>query len=160
MKSEAAEYRAQSDELRKELENMRANAVVPPPQGAESRTSEAPAENAITGKLASLDETTQLLQSEIRTQYQTKVESASKYRLRLSGLVLLNLFSNRGYVDNLDFPSYAASANLYGTTEAFGATLGQSEIGPQMLRPKVAGAKSSDEVQLKFGSGYAAGPLG
>ena len=75
MKSEAAEYRAQSDELRKELENMRANAVVPTSQGNESRTSEAPAGNAITQKLASLDETTQLLQSEIRTQYQTKIES-------------------------------------------------------------------------------------
>jgi len=29
-------------------------------------------------------------------QYQTKVESASKYRMRLSGIVLLNLFSNWG----------------------------------------------------------------
>ena len=159
MKSEAAEYRAQSDELRKELENMRANAVVPPPQGAESRTAEAPADNAVNKKLASLDETTQLLQSEIRTQYQTKVESASKYRLRLSGLVLLNLFSNRGYVDNLDFPSYAASANLYGTSQAFGATLRQSEFGLEVFGPELLGAKSSGEVQLDFGGGFPAGAL-
>ena len=159
MKSEAAEYRAQSDELRKELENMRANAVVPPPQGAESRTAEAPADNAVNKKLASLDETTQLLQSEIRTQYQTKVESASKYRLRLSGLVLLNLFSNRGYVDNLDFPSYAASANLYGTSQAFGATLRQSEFGLDVFGPELLGAKSSGEVQLDFGGGFPGGAL-
>src|SRR5947208_4161591 len=68
MKSEAAEYRAQSDELRKELETLRTNAVLPPHQGAESRTAESPADNAVTKKLASLDETTQRLQSEIRTQ--------------------------------------------------------------------------------------------
>lgn len=157
MKSEAAEYRAQSDELRKELENMRANSVVPNPQGNETYAAEAPAETAIPKKLASLDETTQLLESEIRSQYQTKVESASKYRLRLSGLVLLNLFSNRGYVDNLDFPSYAASSNLYGTTEAFGGTLRQSEIGLEVFGPELAGAKSSGEVQFDFGGGFPAG---
>src|SRR5947207_826036 len=159
MKSEAAEYRAQSDELRKELENMRANAVTPSPQGNEAHISEAPASKPIIQKLASLAETTQMLQSEIRTQYQTKVESASKYRLRLSGLVLLNLFSNRGYVDNLDFPSYAASANLYGTSQAFGATLRQSEIGVEVFGPELLGGKSSGEVQLDFGGGFPAGAL-
>ncbi|PYV46446.1 MAG: hypothetical protein DMG94_09720 [Acidobacteria bacterium] len=138
---------------------MRANTVPQTPHGAESRTAEAPADNAVNQKLASLDETTQLLQSEIRTQYQTKVESASKYRLRLSGLVLLNLFSNRGYVDNLDFPSYAASANLYGTSQAFGATLRQSEFGLEVFGPELLGAKSSGEVQLDFGGGFPAGAL-
>jgi len=160
MKSEAAEYRAQSAELRKELENMRASAA----NGAnapsnESQASEAPTGSAAAQKLASLEETTQLLQSQIRTQYQTKIESASKYRLRLSGLVLLNLFSNHGYVDNLDFPSYAASANLYGTTDAFGATLRQSEIGLEVFGPELAGAKTSGQVQFDFGGGFPAGAL-
>src|SRR5438874_5768486 len=150
MKSEAAEYRAQSDELRKELENMRANTVTQTPQGAESRRDEAPADNAVNKKLASLDETTQLLESEICGQYQTKVESASKYRLRLSALVLPNLFSNRGYVDNLAFPSYAASENLYGTTDAFDATLRQSEIGQEVFGQELTAAKTSGQAQFEF----------
>jgi hypothetical protein len=158
MKSEAAEYRAQSAELRKELESMRANAAAPT-QGVESSSPEATSATAVSQKLASLNETTQLLQSEIRTQYQTKVESASKYRLRLSGLVLLNLFSNRGYVDNLDFPSYAAGSNLYGTSQSFGATLRQSEIGLEVFGPEFAGAKSSGEIQFDFGGGFPAGAL-
>jgi hypothetical protein len=158
MKSEAAEYRAQSAELRKELESMRANTAAPT-QGAESPSPEATSATAVSQKLASLNETTQLLQSEIRTQYQTKVESASKYRLRLSGLVLLNLFSNRGYVDNLDFPTYAAASNLYGTSQSFGATLRQSEIGLEVFGPEFAGAKSSGEIQLDFGGGFPAGAL-
>src|SRR5262249_8805725 len=160
MKSEAAEYRAQSAELRKELESMRASAA----NGAnapsnESQPSEAPTGSAAAQRLASLEETTQLLQSQIRTQYQTKIESASKYRLRLSGLVLLNLFSNHGYVDNLDFPSYAASSNLYGTNEAFGATLRQSEIGLEVFGPELAGAKTSGQVQFDFGGGFPSGAL-
>jgi len=155
MKSEASEYRAQSDELRKELENIRAQSA---PQSNETRTAETTG-GAVSQKLAALNETTQLLESEIRNQYQTKVESASKYRLRLSGLVLLNLFSNRGYVDNLDFPSYAASSNLYGTAQAFGATLRQSEIGLEVFGPEVLGAKTSGEVQFDFGGGFPAGAL-
>jgi len=159
MKSEAAEYRAQSAELRKELEKMRANAAAPT-QGTESQSPEATsAATAVSQKLASLNETTQLLQSEIRTQYQTKIESASKYRLRLSGLVLLNLFSNRGYVDNLDFPSYAAASNLYGTSQSFGATLRQSEIGLEVFGPEFAGAKTSGEIQFDFGGGFPTGAL-
>jgi regulator of replication initiation timing len=158
MKSEAAEYRAQSAELRKELEKMRANAAAPT-QGAESPSAEANSATAVSQKLASLNETTQLLQSEIRTQYQTKIESASKYRLRLSGLLLLNLFSNRGYVDNLDFPSYAAGSNFYGTSQSFGATLRQSEIGLEVFGPEFAGAKTSGEIQFDFGGGFPTGAL-
>ena len=55
---------------------------------------------------ASLDEEYQLLSGKVDEQYQTKVESASKYRMRLSGIVLLNLFSNVGTVNNADIPSY------------------------------------------------------
>jgi hypothetical protein len=34
-----------------------------------------------------------LVQAKVDEQYQTKVESASKYRVRLSGIVLMNLLS-------------------------------------------------------------------
>jgi regulator of replication initiation timing len=159
MKSEAAEYRAQTDELRKELSNMRANGPLPNSQGTETSTSETATNTEVNQKLASLNETAQLLESQIRSQYQTKVESASKYRVRLSGLVLLNLFSNHGYVDNLDFPSYAASANLYGTADAFGATLRQSEIGLEAFGPELAGAKTSGQIQFDFGGGFPSGAL-
>ncbi len=163
MKSEAAQYRAQSEQLRKELENIRANAG----GASASRSDEAnstsqstvTSSNPVTQRIASLEETTQLLQGEIRDQYQTKIESASKYRLRLSGLVLLNLFSNHGYLDNLDFPTYAASTNIYGTSQGFGATLRQSELGLEAFGPDLAGAKTSGEVQFDFGGGFPSAAL-
>ena len=40
-------------------------------------------------------------------QRQTKVESGSKFRLKLSGLALFNAFDDSGRVDNLDVPSIA-----------------------------------------------------
>ncbi|MGB6629928.1 MAG: hypothetical protein WBE52_01730, partial [Terriglobales bacterium] len=54
---------------------------------------------------ASLDEEYQLLSGKVDDQYQTKVESASKYRLRVSGIVLMNLISNQGVVDSIDLPT-------------------------------------------------------
>src|SRR5882757_10486934 len=42
------------------------------------------------------EEDQQLIEGKLNDLYQTKVESGSKYRLRLSGLVLLNMFDNHG----------------------------------------------------------------
>ena len=143
MKSEAAEYRAENQELRKELESMRTNTN--PAQNLtvenSSVAAQAPATNASTEQRVSvLEETNQVTQSELRTLYQTKVESASKYRVRLSGIVLLNLFHNRGEVDNLDVPTYASSFGPYGLSPSFGATVRQSELGLEVFGPELAGA--------------------
>src|SRR5579864_7595298 len=145
MKSEASEYRAQSEELRRELEKLRAPAG---PSGSAA----APASSE--QRMSAMEENAQLLANEVRTQYQTKVESASKYRVRLSGLVLLNLFRNNGFVDNQDFPTYAASSSNYGERETFGATLRQSELGLEVFGPNIAGAKSSGQIQFDFSGGF------
>jgi len=156
MKSEAAEYRAQSDELRKELQNIRATAG----EGQSAAVAaQATPDSQIPARVSSLEETTQLLENEIRTQYQTKVESASKYRVRLSGLALLNLFDNRGSVDNLDIPTYAAPSSAYGAKGAFGATLRQSDLGLEVFGPQLAGARTSGEVQVDFGGGFPSAAL-
>jgi regulator of replication initiation timing len=162
VKSEAAEYRAENQELRKELESMRdsANPVQNSAVGNSSAAAQMTAVNASTDqRVSALEETNQVTQSELRTLYQTKVESASKYRVRLSGLVLLNLFHNRGAVDNLDVPTYASSFGPYGLTPAFGATVRQSELGLEVFGPELAGAKTRGQVQLDFGGGFPSGAL-
>jgi hypothetical protein len=156
MKAEASEYRAQSEELRKQLQSLRSS---PPAQPSSVVAAEQPGNNSTDQRLTSVEETTQLLQNQLRSQYQTKVESASKYRARLSGLVLLNLFSNHGTVDNIDVPSYADPTNSYGTRSSFGATLRQSELGLEVFGPEVHGARTSGQVQLDFGGGFPSGAL-
>jgi len=155
MKSEASEYRAQSEELRKELEKLRVPEAATGSATATPATVPTEAANAsVEQRLPALEENSQLLANEVRTQYQTKVESASKYRVRLSGLVLINLFRNTGFVDNQDFPTYAAATTNYGRREAFGATLRQSELGLEVFGPNIAGARSSGQIQFDLGGGF------
>ena len=112
------------------------------------------------GHAASLEEEYQLLSGKVDDQYQTKVESASKYRLRLSGIVLMNLISNQGVVDSVDLPSLAYARLPGDSGGSFGATLRQSEIGLEAFGPTVAGAKTRADLQLDFAGGFPAVPNG
>ena len=165
IRSEAAQYRAETTALRHELQAMRAQPApggpAPSSYASAGTTVGAPPEAAIhpavpseplPDRMAALEETTQLLNSKLDDQYQSKVESASKYRVRLSGIVLFNLFSNRGQTDNTDFPSFVTGPNQGGT---FGATLRQSEIGLEAFGPTLAGAKISASLQADFAGGFA-----
>jgi len=162
MRAEAAQYRAETAQLRSELQNLRGQ----PNATEEAKSEQAPGTetaaqpesgsrkaSGIDQRVASLEETTQLLSTKVDDEYQTKVESASKYRMRLSGIVLMNLFSNHGQTDNIDIPSFATGPNLGNGT--FGATLRQSEIGLEVFGPTVAGAKTSANLQADFAGGFA-----
>jgi predicted RNase H-like nuclease (RuvC/YqgF family) len=90
MKVEITRSRAEAAALRRELELTRGQLA-----GTAAPQEESPVEK--------LNEELQLVQAKVDEQYQTKVESASKYRVRLSGIVLMNLLSSRGAVDNWTF---------------------------------------------------------
>jgi regulator of replication initiation timing len=109
---------------------------------------------------ATLEEEYQLLSGKVDDQYQTKVESASKYRLRLSGIVLMNLVSNQGWVDNIDLPTLAYARPTGDSGGSFGATLRQSEIGFEAFGPIVAGAKTRADLQLDLAGGFPSVPNG
>jgi hypothetical protein len=164
LRSEANQYRAETAELRRELHTAGSH-----PGTAENDASQigSPKENAdsvqagsetstqsLDQRVVALDETTQLLGSKLDEQYQTKVESASKYRVRLSGIVLLNLFSNRGATDNQDFPEYAVAGVPGASTATLGATLRQSELGLEVFGPRLAGARTSGDLQVDFAGGF------
>ena len=111
-------------------------------------------------RVSSLEESSQLLSSKLDDQYQTKVEAASKYRVRLSGIVLLNLFSNHGRMDSQETPTWAIPyiPNVSGQT--LGATLRQSEIGLEVFGPRLAGARTSGNLQFDFSGGSPNTPNG
>ncbi|MFZ0803857.1 MAG: hypothetical protein WBQ09_01780 [Terriglobales bacterium] len=166
IRSEAAQYRAETAALRRELQAMRAQpgpgelgsasssyttASATPATPPEVSPRPAASSEPLPERVAALEETTQLLNSKLDDQYQSKVDSASKYRVRLSGIVLLNLFSNRGQTDNADFPNFVTGPNQGGN---FGATLRQSEIGLDAFGPTLAGAKISASLQADFAGGF------
>jgi hypothetical protein len=155
-------------ELRQELQDTRkllAPIVASTNPAASSTAEAAPSGNTaqataaatdVGSRVQRLEESTQLLGSKIDEQYQTKVETAGKYRARLSGIVLMNAFHNVGGSDNLDVPDYAEPA-VPGTSQtSFGATLRQTEIGLEIFGPNVAGARTSANVQVDFFGGFPA----
>jgi len=178
MRSDWQQARAETAELRRELDEVRAGTV---PRNAVLRDAVAKSEMAIPEAVAglqngtpqdqnqdqrksehaaSLDEEYQLLSGKVDDQYQTKVESASKYRVRLSGIVLMNLASNQGVVDSIDLPTLAYARPIGQPGGTFGATLRQSEIGFEAFGPTVAGAKTTADLQLDLAGGFPPVPNG
>jgi hypothetical protein len=172
MRSENAQSRAEMQELRQELQETRkllaplAASTIANPSSSVSVSDESKLDKTnsasatppadLGNRVQKLEESTQLLGSKINEQYQTKVESAAKYRVRLSGIVLMNAFRNVGASDNLDLPDYAQPVPLGTSGASFGATLRQTEIGLEIFGPTLAGAKTSANVQLDFAGGFPA----
>jgi hypothetical protein len=169
MRSEAEQYRTENAELRHELQAARspsASTAGPPaadpyqltspantdparPQPVPPRASQS---GSLEERVSSLEESSQLVNSKVDDQYQTKIESASKYRVRLSGIVLLNLFNSHGDTDNQDFPSFVKGPST--GTGSLGATMRQSEIGLEVFGPTLVGAKTSASLQADFAGGF------
>ncbi len=159
VRSEAAQYRAESSELRQELDMARKRDLASGASAIDNSDAQAgpastPAIGSLDQRVSSLEDATMLLSGKVDEQHQDKIESGSKYGVRLSGIVLMNLFSDRGTVDNQDIPSYAAPSASYGSNGSFGATLRQSELGLEVFGPEIAGAKTSGSVQFDFSGGF------
>jgi hypothetical protein len=164
MRVENAQSRAEMRQLRQDLQTTRAlleqpvRSSDPTPQMAQptGESSSATAENKppLEERVQKLEESTSLIGSKIDEQYQTKVETASKYRARLHGIVLMNAFRNVGGSDNLDYPDYALPLSRFVPQATFGATLRQSQIGLEIFGPNVAGAKTSADIQFDFAGGF------
>jgi hypothetical protein len=120
-----------------------------------SATGSSPAQTeSIPDRVAQLEEGEELLNSKIIEQSQSKVESGSKYRVRLSGIVLLNVFANRGGVDNQDFPGFAEEVKEPFGSNSFGGSLRQSQIGAEVFGPTIGGARTSASVDFDFAGGF------
>jgi len=108
-----------------------------------------------------LDERVDMLEKKVNEQYQTKVESGSKYRVGFTGLVLLNLFANRGNVDSIEDPATAEQIDpITRSKGSIGGTLRQTELGFQVNGPDVFGARTSGNVQFDFAGGLTPTPGG
>ena len=101
----------------------------------------------------------QILNARVEEHEQVKIESASKYRLKLSGIALFNVFDTSGQLDNLDVPTVAVQPPPYAYSGSLSASFRQSLLGLRGIGPKVFGASTSADLQLDFING-AGGPYG
>ena len=172
IRSESARYRAETLELRRELQATKgqqgsssgetqpavairnASTSLAPLLPSGGQTQGQAAAMSMEERVSRLEEESQLQSGKIDEQNQTKVETASKYRVRLSGIALLNLFSNRGTSDNQDVPNIALAPGSFDAKGNFGGTLRQSEIGLEVFGPRLAGARTSGDIQFDLGGGF------
>lgn len=174
MRAENAESRAEMKQLRQDLTATRAllersampnsEAVAKSAPESEpgagisgsSNTAAAQGPKSLEERVEKLEESSSLMGSKIDEQYQTKVETASKYRARLHGIILMNAFRTVGGTDSLDFPDMSQPVDVGSPLAAIGATLRQSEIGLEVFGPNLAGAKTSADIQMDFAGGFPA----
>ena len=125
-----------------------------PMNSAQTAASDQNQTRSLADRVSDLEEGQDLLNSKLIDQSQTKVESGSKYRVRLSGIVLLNLFENRGVVDSTDFPSLALESKQPFSSASFGSSVRQSQIGIEAFGPKIGGARTSASANFDFAGGF------
>jgi uncharacterized coiled-coil protein SlyX len=133
----------QMQELQQELQQLRQQmASSPAPSAPASSTSVIP-----------IEERVQTLEDAVKIHDQTKVESTSKYPVRLTGLILFNSYINRGVPDNTDLPAVAAKPTATSGNGSIGASLRQTILGIQGDGPRVFGARTAASVDFDFFSG-------
>jgi Skp family chaperone for outer membrane proteins len=139
--------RAEITRLRQELETERAAQSSQLAPGGDQPSQ-------VDVRIGHLEEEQQLLNGKVDEQYQTKLESASKYRVRFSGIALFNLFGNQGTVDNIDVPTLSYPQGGKASAGSFGGTLRQSIFGFEVFGPQLMGARTSGSVNFDAGGGF------
>jgi hypothetical protein len=153
-RSEIEQLRTMLGEVLKRMNSTQAGTPQGTAPGAEASVSpspEAPPAARIT------QDDWDLLNARVEEQRQTKVESGSKFRLRLSGLALFNLFDTAGNVDNLDVPTIALPKHAGFPYGGFGASVRQSIVGLTGIGPQIFGARTSADLQMGFYGGLPSG---
>lgn len=149
---EASEQQIQ--ELRRQLatlqERLATNAEAEASQSAPASTSATKTELA--QQVDALREQQTVQQSQIAIHEQTKVESQSKYPIKVTGLILMNGFVNTKAADVIQTPTLAV--NGQGST---GASLRQTVLGLDARGPHLFGAASRADVRVDFFGGTSPG---
>jgi hypothetical protein len=126
-----------------------AQANPPSPSSSPSTQATSPATSAA---IDDLRERQDMQESQIATHEQTKVESESKYPVKITGLLLFNGFVNTRQVDMPATPTVA----LYGTGST-GASVQQTILGFDARGPHLFGASSYADLRVDFYGNSASG---
>jgi hypothetical protein len=173
-RTELDESRTEIRELRSMLEqvlqkeNAREAVASPPPATPESGAPAGAAVASVAGPATASAPTSvspaqisqedwQILNTHVNELQQDKVESASKYRLKLSGMVLATAFADVGQVDNLDVPTVADPRAPGESGGSAAGSLRQSIIGLTAVGPHLMGASTAADLQMDFFGGLPSG---
>ena len=150
------EMRQQLVELQREMgaNGTAASATSPaaPDRAGSPAVASAGTSESTAGAIEDLRERQAMQESEIATQEQTKVESESKYPVKVTGMLLMSSFINTSAVDTAATPSVAV-----GGPGSAGATVRQTILGFDARGPHLFGASSFADLRVDFYGSQAAG---
>lgn len=139
--SQIDESQRQLEQMRQQLNSLQQELV----SGAKPSATPAPATASLSTQMEEVRERQEVQSSQLATLAQDKVESDSKYPVKLSGLLLFSAFSNSAHTDMAATPTSA----LFGAGAA-GATLRQTVLGVDARGPHLFGAESHADVRMDF----------
>jgi hypothetical protein len=150
MQHQLDDSRQQIDQLQAELREVRAQLTA---ANAETPAATTDAASVLQRSVEELQNQDEVLQAEVKQHDQTKVESASKFPVKISGLLLFSSFLNDGAVDNIDLPILALPRNATTAHGSLGATFRQTILGLEGRGPTLWGARSSGDFHVDFFGG-------
>jgi hypothetical protein len=142
---ELEEMHRQLDALQARLAATGPTSAVPLPTPVPASSSSTVEATSNTDEMQNIREVQAVQQSEIATLDQIKVESESKYPVKITGLLLVNAFVNTGAVDMPATPTVAIPGP--GST---GASLRQTILGLDARGPHLFGARSYADLRVDF----------
>ena len=148
----------QMHELQQQLDELKQQMAAAGAAGNGTAVASAPAAapaEAQPSTTGTAEERQQTTEAAVKVLDQVKVESASKYPVRVTGLILFNSFLNRGVPDNADLPSVAQRASATSGNGSMGASFRQTILGLEGDGPRILGARTSANVNLDFFDGLA-----
>lgn len=166
-----SQKQVQALELRVEaLEGRPGSAPAPPatmpsvsngsPGNEQSLPGQTPPQSQEEATLHQLQESTDVLQAEVKQHDQTKVESASKYPVKISGMFLSTTNLTNGRVDNIDLPAIALPKSDSVAKGGLATSWRQTILGLDARGPSLWGAHSAADVRVDFFGGEPMGGYG
>lgn len=141
------------EEMRKQLSVLQHQMAQSGPSAADTASPSSPASSqSSSATVEDIRERQAMDETKIATQEQTKVESESRYPVKITGLLLLSGFVNTGAVDMPATPTVALPGS--GST---GAAIRQSILGLDAHGPHLFGARSYADLRVDFNGGSSNG---
>jgi hypothetical protein len=161
---ELAELRQEVNRLRSAVTGQSSNltsAATPDSAAAMAVQTSTPSASsaALASRVDRLEDQVNVAHAQIKEQAQTKVESDSRLKVRLYGLVLSNTYVNTAASADESVPTSAPPTSAPGPPAGanLGATLRQTNFGFAMTGPRVDQARLSANVDFDFYGGSAEG---
>lgn len=145
----------QLDQSRQEMDQMRAEIQQLRAQVAQNNKDEGAAQavSSLQANVQQLKEQSDVLQSEVKQHDQTKIETMSKYPVRISGMLLFSSLLNSGTVDSIDLPILALPRQMDQVQGSLSATARQTILGIDAIGPRLWGAHSFADLSVDFFGG-------